>query len=154
MANLKNNGTIDPSKDTIIIGGALVVGLTEDDAVSLVRDEDITDTYNGQDDSYTISVIRNSRGTLTIRLQETSETNQLFWGYLGVIQGGGFTVLPWAINRGTTVIGGGTCWLQGQPEVVLGRTAKEYEWTFRVDDANLNLAVAGSSLSNITGGTA
>ncbi len=140
----KELGVIDPSTDIVLLNGVQVVGWADDDVAEIAKDENHTDTFKGINNEYTISVIQDSLGTLTLRLQETSPTNNILFATLGAYKSGQFRTLPFTIKRKTTVIGSGKFWVETQPVPVLGRTTKVYEWVLKVDNANLNLTLASS----------
>lgn len=139
MAN-KYLGAIDPSTDTVLIGGVQVVGQAEDDAIELAKDEAWTETTTGLNNDYSVSINRSSMGTLTLRLLENSPMNAILSTFLGSYVTGDFVRVPFAINRNGGLIGGGFCWVETQPNIIYGRTTKTYEWVLKVDNANIGLA--------------
>lgn len=153
MAGAQYTGSIDPATDKIIIGGLILskAGLAEDDSVTLERDEMVSSTYNGINNRYGNAIIQNTRGTLTVRLQETAIENQALWAILGTTIGGVINRVPWVIQRGNVddggyQVAGGLCWLEQQPSVSFGASISEREWVFKVDDASFNLAAATNAL--------
>lgn len=157
MAGANFTGTIDPATDQIIIGGLVLgkAGLAEDDAVMLSRDDNVTETTNGQNNSYGVAVKQNTRGTLTIRLLETAIENEALHALVGATTGStGVVRVPWLIQRGVIGDGGyqlagGFCWIESQPDIGFGATVGDREWVFKVDDASVNIARAATALPSL-----
>jgi hypothetical protein len=131
-------GTINPSLDILTIAGHVVTGYADDTKITIERDNDIMNKLVGVNGQYSLAQNLDKTGTMTIRLQETSPSNEFFWAALtamnlGEVKG----VFPFTSvrNGAASSLKGGVCWLQGQPSMDQGSNVAVYEWVFGVDSA-------------------
>jgi hypothetical protein len=145
---------INPSTDIVNISGHEVTGFADDSMLTISRDEDVMLKTVGVQGDMTLYQNQNRTGTLTIRLQETSPTNDFFSGILagmrtGTIKG----VVPFTVirNGSYSSISGGQCWIQGQPDRTYGKEGEVYEWTFGVFDSEVGILGAIEQAQDIAG---
>ena len=147
-------GTINPNKDIVNISGHEVTGFADDTMLTVSRNEDVMLEQVGVQGDMTLYQNQNRTGTITIRLMETSPSNDFFSGILaamktGVIKG----VLPFTVARpgSYSSISAGQCWLKGQPERTFGKDGQVYEWTFGILDSEVGVLGAIEQAADIAG---
>lgn len=137
----------DADQITISFGTATLKGLSEDDFVTIEQDtDDFTDVV-GVDGEVTRSKTNDRRGTLTVRLMQTSDSNDLLSAInnadFRAANGAGISAVM-VRDRGTgrALYAGPESWIAKPPQVVYGRSAKVREWKIRI--ANLERLDGGS----------
>ncbi len=131
-------GTINPSLDILTIAGHVVTGYADDTKITIERDNDIMNKLVGVNGDYSLAQNLDSTGTMTVRLQETSPSNEFFWTALTAMNLGevkGVFAYTCTRNNAASSIKGGVCWLQGQPSMDYGSEVAVYEWVFGVSSA-------------------
>lgn len=130
----------DADQITIAFGGVALKGLAEDDVVTIEQDtDDFTDVV-GIGGEVTRSKTLDRRATITIRLMQTSDSNDLLSAIsnadVKAANGAGISAIM-VRDRGTgrALFAGPESWIAKPPQVVYGRSAKVREWKLRV--ANL-----------------
>ena len=135
-------GYVNPKLDLLTVGGHIVVGFADDDMVSIERSEDVTAPLVGTKGELSLVQNLNDVGTMTVRLQETSPSNHVFWQALKAVEQGRlkniFTYTS-VRNGGASSLKGGLCWIQGQPTMGYGSDVGIYEWTFGISTASSGL---------------
>lgn len=145
---------INPNTDIVNISGHEVTGYADDSMLTIARDEDVMLKVVGVQGDMTLYQNQNRTGTLVIRLQETSPTNDFFAGILAgmkteAIKG----VVPFTISRNGSYasFSGGQCWIQSQPDRTYGKEGEVYEWTFGVFDTEASIEGTIEQASDIAG---
>ena len=136
----------DPDQISVSVAGIPVKGYADDEFVRVERDNPAFDDVVGTDGDTTRSKTNDNRATVTIRLMQSSPSNDL----LSVLHNsdkntpGGVGVGPFLLRdkQGTTLVLGEKSWISKEPDISLGRTATEREWIIRV-----------ASLSSFHGGS-
>lgn len=130
----------DADQITISFGTVALKGLAEDDFLTLDQDtDDFTDVV-GVTGEVTRSKSNDRRATLTIRLMQTSDDNDLLSAInnadFRAANGAGISAVM-VRDRGTgrALFAGPESWIAKPPQVVFGRSAKVREWKIRI--ANL-----------------
>lgn len=145
---------IDPTKDKVIVGGIQIVGFADDTKLTVSRDNDVMNKKVGVDGDVLLNINQDRTGTLVIRLLETSPSNDVFAGYLGLMRAGGAKgVTSFVVERAGSYssINGGQCWIQSQPDRTFGAEGAVYEWTLGVFDTEVGVQGIGEQLADITG---
>lgn len=137
----------DADQITISFGTVVLKGLAEDDFLTLDQDtDDFTDVV-GVGSEVTRSKTTDRRATLTVRLMQTSDDNDLLSAInnadFRAANGAGISAVM-VRDRGTgrALFAGPESWIAKAPQVVYGRSAKVREWKIRI--ANLERFDGGS----------
>lgn len=136
----------DGAKVTFVWGNIVATGLADGSWVTVARDEDGSSLYIGTDGSGTRAKSNNFAGTITVRLAQSSETNDAYSAQYALAEAGtgGAGVYPAMLrdNSGRTLVQAQSCWIQKLPDAEFGREATEREWVFRTD--RLIMSVGGN----------
>jgi hypothetical protein len=129
----------DADQITITFGGVALTGLAEDDVVTIEQDtDDFTDVV-GIGSEVTRSKSTDRRATLTVRLMQTSDSNDLLSAIsnadVKAANGAGISsVMVRDRGTGRALYAGAEAWIAKPPQVVYGRTAKVREWKLRISN--------------------
>lgn len=130
----------DADQITISFGNVVLKGLAEDDVITIEQDTDDFSDVVGIGGEVTRSKTTDRRASVTIRLMQTSDDNDLLSAInnadFRAANGAGISALM-VRDRGTgrALYAGPESWIAKPPQVVYGRSAKVREWKLRV--ANL-----------------
>lgn len=128
----QNIGTFDFKKLNIIFGGAQISGFADGDSLSVKEENNAFNSASGAD-GYIDRVKNNANFlTITIKLRQTSPTNQVL-SALHAVDRSQSTPLPLLIKDrlGTTLISTAQAWITKFPDSAFGNEAKEREWTIQ-----------------------
>lgn len=136
--------TYDPSEISVIVGGAIISGFADGTFVSIDRSEDAYTYVGGADGLGTRVKNANRDGTITITLQQSSDSNDFLSGLAAAdeINNGGVVPVLVQDNSGRSVYAAETAWVQKIPTSGYGKEADTREWVLRTD--NLTMFVAGN----------
>lgn len=129
MAELK---TYDAKRINITIGAHTVKGYAEDSFISIEPDGDGTAATAGADGEVARALSNNPLHTITLTLQQTSDSNDYLSDLLARDRAsGGAGVVPFQMVdlRGTTVVAAAQCWVVNRPTVENGSGVNNREWT-------------------------
>lgn len=125
-------GTFDFKKLNVIFGVAQISGFAEGDAVEIAEENDAFDSVSGAD-GY-VDRVKNAANflTITLRLRQTSPTNQVLSALHAADRASGVP-LPLLIKdrMGTTLISAVHAWIVKYPTSAFGNEAKEREWIIK-----------------------
>tara|TARA_R110002050_G_scaffold81700_2_gene174910 strand:- start:16 stop:447 length:432 start_codon:yes stop_codon:yes gene_type:complete len=125
-------GTFDFKKLSVIFGVSQITGFSEGDAVEIAEENDAFNSVGGAD-GYVDRVKNNSNFlTITLRLRQTSPTNQVLSGLHNADRLAS-TPLPILIKdrSGNTLISATAAWIIKHPTTSFGNEAKEREWMIK-----------------------
>lgn len=131
MAELK---TYDAKRINITIGSHIVKGYAEDTFISIEPDGDGTQAQAGADGEVARSLSNNPLHTVTLTLQQTSDTNDYLSDLLKrdrASGGGGVVPLQIIDLRGTSLFAASQAWVVNYPTVENGSGVGEREWTLQ-----------------------
>lgn len=131
MAELK---TYDAKRINIIIGSHIVKGYAEDTFISIEPDGDGTQAQAGADGEVARSLSNNPLHTVTLTLQQTSDTNDYLSDLLKrdrASGGGGVVPLQIIDLRGTSLFAASQAWVVNWPTVENGSDVGEREWALQ-----------------------
>jgi hypothetical protein len=139
-------GTYKGDQVFVTVGPVLVSGLSDSDAITVKRNEELYTTKVGIDGS--VARIRNANktGTIEIKLLQTSKANdelsELF--YVDNFNDDGSPVLPISVTDGSgrTLCSTGQAWLKAVPEISFGKEVGERVWAFEC--ADLKMFIGGN----------
>lgn len=128
MAELK---TYDAKRINITIGSHTVKGYAEDTFISIEPDGDGTAAQAGADGEVARSLSNNPLHTITLTLQQTSDTNDYLSDLLKrdrASGGGGVVPLQVLDLRGTSLFAASQAWVVNWPTIENGSGVGEREW--------------------------
>lgn len=133
MAAIK---TYAPDKVSVVFGGAIMSGYAED---SFVKVEVATEAFTkhvGADGEVSRTRNTDKSGTITLKLKQTSDSNDVLSAFynadITTLQG----YLPVIVkdNVGRTLAAGSSSWIQKLPEAEFGKEIGDREWVIEVAD--------------------
>jgi hypothetical protein len=136
----------DSDQYTVSFAGIPIHGYADGPflTIEMVGDQ-FTDVI-GTDGEIARSKTNEQRATATIRLLQTSDSNDLLSAVLNLDlktpNGAGVGVFTVRDNQGRTILNAGEAWITKIPSVELDRGATEREWTFRL--AKLEAFIGGN----------
>lgn len=137
--------TYDFKSVAVIIGGRIMSGFAEgDDAIQIGFDNNHWSTQVGADGEVTRSKGNNNTGTLKIKLQQTSESNDVlsaFYQSDRLANSGKFPLMV-KDNSGTSLYVAEDAWIEKVADSSFGANAGDREWTIKI--ANLVATLGGN----------
>ena len=137
--------TYDFKEVAVIIGGRIMSGFDEgDDVIMIGFDNDHWTTQVGADGEVTRSKGNNHTGTLTIKLKQTSESNDILNGFYQsdrLANSGKFPILI-KDNSGSSLYIAEEAWIKKAPGAGFGANAGAREWVISI--ANLVANTGGN----------
>lgn len=129
---------------SVIVGSRLIKGLAEGDSVVVSRESDSFSDNVGLDGEVTRSGSIDRRGTVTLRLQQTSADNDFLSTLSQADEKAGTGVVPILIRdtNGTTIYASNEAWVRKPADGGVAREAGEREWPIRC--ANLEMFSGGN----------
>lgn len=130
---------------SVIVGTRSLSGFGETSVVSIERDEDAFIKQIGADGEVTRSKTNNRTGSLTITLQQMSESNDFLSNLAQTDELTGQGTFPVLVRdaNGNTLAVADTAWIRKLPVSAFARDAGEREWI--IDCADLVMFVGGSN---------
>jgi hypothetical protein len=127
----------DPKKVTVVIGGHVLSGFADDEFIR-VTFPDAGSKVVGADGEVTFNRSADETAELTIRLKQSSPSNDVLSTLVRVSRATNIPISPVLIKgNGSTLVASPHAWLIGKPEVVLGKEVKDYEWRFALADTEV-----------------
>jgi hypothetical protein len=133
MAQLK---TYDFKSVAVIMGGVQATGLADGDAVTVEMDADAWNLLVGADGEATRSKSNNNAATVTLRLMQTSDMNDILTSYYQADKLANNGKFPLMIkdNSGRSLHVAEQAWVQKLPAVNYGAEAGPREWVIRTGE--------------------
>ena len=145
MAEL--TGSYDPSQVICIVGGVILSGFSDGDAITARRSEDAYSKRVGIDGGVGRARNANKSGEFEFRMLATSSANDQLSSLMAIdnLNSDGLATFPISITdgAGTTLCAATQCWIKTYPEVVFGKDTGERIWVF--DSADLKLYIGGNN---------
>lgn len=137
--NSKLSGTWNGAELTVVIGVTPISGLSDGDSVTATRTNPLYNSRAGNDGAVGRARVTDKRGTVEIRLLQTSEVNDLLSALFNMdsLSDEGSFVGPIIVKdlSGTTQITAGQAWLQNIGDVGFeSGQVGERIWTFEAAD--------------------
>lgn len=130
---------------TVVFASILMQGFAEDEAVTVEMESDDYEDVVGVDGFVAVSKTRDERGTVTIKLLQTSPTNDVLSAHrmAGLLapNGAGVGALLVKDRQGRSLYTAEHAWIQKAPDAAFARAAGAREWVIRC-----------AKLINFTGG--
>jgi hypothetical protein len=125
-------GTFDFKKLNVIFGVAKLTGFADGDAVEITEENPAFNSMSGADGF--VDRVKNNANylTITLRLRQTSPTNQLL-SAIHIADRVAGTPLPILIKDrlGNTLITAAQAWIEKFPTATFGNEAKTREWVIK-----------------------
>jgi hypothetical protein len=139
--------TYDPQEVTISLSGIIFKGFVEDEFVTVEHaSESFEDVVGVDGEDVSRSKSGDRRATVTVKLMQTSDTNDLLSALLALDEntpgGAGVGAFYMRDGLGRTVLEGPQAWLMGPPAIAFGKVAGPREWKVRI--AKRRLVVGGN----------
>jgi hypothetical protein len=141
MGRLKNYNC---GQVQVVAGVRTLSGFAPDSIVSVDFDEDSFEAEAGSDGEVTRSVSKNQMATITVKLMQSSDSNDILAAFWASDQAGGAGVFPIMVKDGSgrSLYVGEQAWVQKLPAGDFEKKAKDREWKIRV--ASLTAVVGGN----------
>ncbi len=134
-------GTYDPQQVTVVVGGVILSGFSDGDAITARRSEDSTLTRVGIDGGVARARNANKMGEFEFKLLQTSAANFALSTAtaIGDLNNDALSVFPIAIydGSGKSLCTAGSCWLKTIPDAVFGKEVSERAWVFTAADLKI-----------------
>lgn len=143
MATIRN---YDPRNHILVWKGIQFVAFAKDTFIEAERAEDTFKMDTGGMGDVTRVRSRNRTGSITVRLQGASPTNDLLTALMveDELFGTGAGPISLVDKNSATVISASSAWIRKAPSVEVGTDAPDREWVF--DCADLSVALGGAIL--------
>ncbi len=149
---LTGYGAFDAGEVILLLGGYAPVGYATDTKIVVSKSNDIISPYTGTDGDTSLSLQRNKLGTLTMSLQNTSESNEVLTAFHQQMYQTRVVAFPVYLQDprgfGLSTVG----WIQSQPDMTIGAEVQSVDWVIGLKDASLSyLDAFSTSLSAMNG---
>ncbi len=128
----------DPKRVSVLVGGVPVSGWAEGEFITVVYDEDTFQKVVGTDGHTSRSKNENTNARLTIKLMQTSKSNDFLSALLNAdkLAPGGAGIVPVMIkdNNGLDLFTSGKAWIVKPPDRSHDKTAKNRDWAIDATD--------------------
>lgn len=126
---------------SVSYGGRLLTGFAEGDAVTVEPDNDAWSLSTGADGESTRSKSNNRSATVTIRLMQGSDSNDVLSGFALADDASGAGALPLFVkdNSGRSLHASEKAWIQKLPTSTYGAESGEREWVIRCGEMVHNI---------------
>ena len=135
----------DPKKIQLIVGGYIIGGFVDDEFLEVERDVDAYTKYVGVGGETTRIKTTNRSGKLTIKLMQSSPSNDELSLLTELDEFGDAGAVPLLARdgNGSTLFTSVFCWVKRFPKVMWRREVQVYEWV--LDTSSLSIFVGGIS---------
>ena len=131
-------GSYDPSQVVVTIGGVLVTGWSDGDAIVAERDEDAYSKRVGNDGGVARARNPNMSGSFNFKLLQTSAANAALSSLVATddLTNQGLPSFPITVvdGSGASLVTATECWIRKVPAATFGREVSEREWIFDAAD--------------------
>lgn len=138
-------GTYVPEKVSVVIAGHIVSGYADGSFVEVDYTNDRISMTKGADGETARVITSDDSGSVTIRLQQTSLSNDVLSALYeaDIISHSGVFPLVVSDDNGNTKVFSDAAWIKKLPTTSFGTELEDREWV--IDCANLVVFVGGSS---------
>lgn len=150
MSAGKFQGTYDPEKVILTIGGVTVSGFVDGDFITAKHDDVRFFKINGVDGEVTRAMNLSKGGTIEVNLMASSAANDNFTALLPAAQGGSpLPPIPITLKdlSGRSLASCSKAWLKTEPDLVFGKEITDNKWIF--DCADLDIYYGGNSSNSL-----
>lgn len=139
-------GSYDPSQVVVTVGGVIVSGFSDGDAIVAEREEDAYSKKVGIDGGVARARNANKSGTFTFRLLQTSGANAALSALVATddLTNEGLPTFPISIfdGSGASLATASQCWIRKVPAMTMAKDTSDNEWQF--DAADLKIFLGGN----------
>jgi len=136
----------DADQVTVSVAGIPLTGYADGEFLTIQFETDAFDDVVGADGEVTRSKTMDYRATATIKLMQTSDSNDLLSALYNTDRaapnGAGIGAFMVRDKQGRSVYSASECWVKKPPDVSFDRTPQPREWTIRI--ANLAAFTGGN----------
>lgn len=129
----------DPDQISLLVAGIPIKGFADGEFLTLEMEADAFSDVVGSDGEVTRSKTNDNRATATIKLMQSSDSNDLLSALyntdLKAPNGAGVGAFLVRDRSGRSLYAATACWIMKAPDISLDRTATAREWVIRI--ANL-----------------
>lgn len=126
----------DADQVTVAIAGIPISGYADGEFLTLTMESDAFTDVVGTDGDVTRSKTNDRRATCTVKLMQSSDSNDLLSALYNTDQkapnGAGVGAFLIKDRQGRSLFAATACWIMKAPDISLDRTATAREWTIRV----------------------
>lgn len=134
-------GSYNFSQVICTVGGVILSGFSDGDAIIARRSEDMFFTRVGADGSVARARNANKMGEFEFKLLQTSQVNDLLSSLLAVddLINDGLAVVPISVTDGSgrSLAVATQCWIKTIPEATFGKEVSERVWVFSAADLKI-----------------
>ena len=131
MSQERRSTTYDPTQVTCVIGGNIIEGYSEGEAITIEMDSPLWRLHKGQTSSVFVKNPHRG-GKIMLQLLQSSPSNARLQKYLDKARAGtspgAFDILI-ENNRGGEVCRATACVIEGEPQLIFGNTPQDRRWT-------------------------
>jgi hypothetical protein len=134
----------DPKQVSLIIGGHIVTGFADDDFIEVERDEDAFTKKTGVDGITTRAKVNTRTGHLTVRLMQSSASNDILTGFAlkDEASNGGQVPILCKDGLGRSVFSSESGWVKKFPKSTWKKDVNQWEWT--IETGALDIFLGGN----------
>lgn len=132
----------NPNKVMWIVGGIPASGFADGTFISIEALTDGVSSQSGADGEIARAVSTDVRHRVTVTLQQTSDTNKVYSGYLAADRAsGGGVLLPYLMEdlSGGATFAGAQCWIVKEPTRAYSKGIETREWVFETGEPTINI---------------
>jgi hypothetical protein len=131
--------TYDPAQVFVTYGGFTLQGFADGSMITVERNENAFNLYIGSDGEGARSKSNNKSAVITIRLMQTSDSNDVITAFAKSDEVTNSGSLPFMVKdgNGRTLLIAENCWVQKLPSVEFGKEAMEREWKLESDSVEM-----------------
>jgi len=147
--HLTGQGAFDPSEVVLLLGGYNPYGFTENKIVVAKAEDNILPMV-GSDGDWSVAINRNTLGTMTIGLQNTSPSNKVLAAYAIQAKTTRKVTFPVVMEdpSGMTLLST-EGWIQTQPDYTVAKEVGEMQWVIGLADATISGDLTTAMLNSI-----
>jgi hypothetical protein len=126
----------DFKKVDVIVGGRQMAGWADgDDAISIEFDANLWETTVGAAGEVTRSKTNNLTATIKLKLQSTSDSNDILNGFYlsDLLSNAGSEPFLMKDQSGREICAAESCWVEKPPQIQHGQKVGVREWTLKTD---------------------
>lgn len=131
----------NPGKVVWIVGGIPASGFADGTFINVEAVTDGVTSQSGADGEIARAISTDVRHRITVTLQQTSDTNKVYSGFLAADRAsGGGVLLPFLMEdlSGSGIVAGAQCWIVKEPARAYAKDISNREWVFETGELTIN----------------
>jgi hypothetical protein len=135
----------NPKKVSVIVGTKAISGFTDGTFIKVSDDDDAFTKRTGVDGETTRSQSNNYGGTITITLDQASDSNDYLSALHALDRVAGSGIVPVLIRDalGKTLVAVESAWVKKRPDITFAKGSEDREWV--LDCASIDAVVGGNN---------